>query len=136
MDLHEEIAKMAHELYIKSGCMEGRDRENWLEAERLVLASHASQELEEPEGEERIIAEQGIEEEVEETTLRQAVHEGEEESTVMEEVEPGSPAIARKKGAAIKEAPEKIITAKKGGPAKKTAASKKGAKEKEINVSA
>jgi hypothetical protein len=41
MNLQEEIAKTAYELYKKSGCLEGRDFENWLEAERLVLAVHA-----------------------------------------------------------------------------------------------
>lgn len=38
MNLYEEIAKMAHELYEKSGRVEGRDQENWLEAERIVKA--------------------------------------------------------------------------------------------------
>jgi len=35
-NLRAEIAKKAHELYEKSGRVEGRDLENWLEAERLV----------------------------------------------------------------------------------------------------
>lgn len=38
MDLHEEIAKFAYELYEKGGRLEGRDLENWCEAERTVLA--------------------------------------------------------------------------------------------------
>ncbi|MCI0617890.1 DUF2934 domain-containing protein, partial [bacterium] len=33
-----EIANMAYELYINSGYIEGRDEENWLEAERIILA--------------------------------------------------------------------------------------------------
>jgi hypothetical protein len=38
MDLRDEIANMAYELYKNSGCIEGRDEENWLEAERIILA--------------------------------------------------------------------------------------------------
>jgi hypothetical protein len=45
MNLYEEIAKKAYELYRKSGCTEGRDFQNWLEAERLVLAGHASEDI-------------------------------------------------------------------------------------------
>lgn len=41
MDLHEEIARLAYELYEKGGRVEGRDRENWLEAEKIVRARHA-----------------------------------------------------------------------------------------------
>ncbi|MBM4129308.1 MAG: DUF2934 domain-containing protein [Nitrospira sp.] len=40
MSLHDEIAKVAAELYEKSGRIEGRDLENWLEAERIVMARH------------------------------------------------------------------------------------------------
>ena len=50
MDLHDEIAGVACELYEKSGYIQGRELENWLEAERIVLSRHASQEIEEPEG--------------------------------------------------------------------------------------
>jgi Protein of unknown function (DUF2934) len=38
MDLRDEIANMAYELYKNSGFIEGRDEENWLEAERIILA--------------------------------------------------------------------------------------------------
>lgn len=38
MDLRDEIANMAYELYKNSGYIEGRDEENWLEAERIILA--------------------------------------------------------------------------------------------------
>ncbi len=41
MNLHEEIAKLAYELYERSGRIEGRDRENWLEAEKIIRARHA-----------------------------------------------------------------------------------------------
>lgn len=37
---HEEIARVAHELYEKSGRVPGREIENWLEAERIVKARH------------------------------------------------------------------------------------------------
>jgi len=36
--LYEEIAKVAYEIYEKSGYIEGRDLDNWLEAERIVMA--------------------------------------------------------------------------------------------------
>jgi len=45
MKLHEEIERTAYELYKKSGCIDGRDFENWLDAERIVLTRHASQEI-------------------------------------------------------------------------------------------
>ena len=43
MNLHEEISKLAYELYEKSG-RAGRDIENWLEAEKLVMARYAKKE--------------------------------------------------------------------------------------------
>ena len=49
MNLHEEIAKVAYELYETRGCIHGYDFDDWLEAERIVLGRHAGQELEEPE---------------------------------------------------------------------------------------
>ncbi len=44
MDLHDEISKLAYELYEKSGRPEGRDLENWCEAERIVMARHEEKE--------------------------------------------------------------------------------------------
>lgn len=38
MDIREEIAKVAYELYEKKGRIEGRHVEDWLEAERIVMA--------------------------------------------------------------------------------------------------
>lgn len=38
--LEEKIRKVAYELYVKSGYIPGRDLENWLEAERIVLAKY------------------------------------------------------------------------------------------------
>jgi hypothetical protein len=40
MNFQHEIADLAYELYLNSGCAEGRDIENWLEAERIILARH------------------------------------------------------------------------------------------------
>ncbi|MCC6347215.1 MAG: DUF2934 domain-containing protein [Nitrospirales bacterium] len=37
MNVHEKISKVARELYEKSGWREGRDLENWLEAEKIVM---------------------------------------------------------------------------------------------------
>lgn len=36
MHLHDEIAKVPFELYKKSERVDGRDLENWLEAEKIV----------------------------------------------------------------------------------------------------
>ncbi len=38
MDMQEEIAKAAYELYEKSGCTPGREVDNWLQAEKIVMA--------------------------------------------------------------------------------------------------
>jgi hypothetical protein len=35
---NKEIAMLAYELYVSSGCEEGRDLDNWLEAERILAA--------------------------------------------------------------------------------------------------
>ena len=35
-DNHDVIAQLACELYCKSGHIQGRDLDNWLEAERLI----------------------------------------------------------------------------------------------------
>lgn len=34
--IEEEIRQVAYEIYVKSGCIEGRDLDNWLEAKRIV----------------------------------------------------------------------------------------------------
>lgn len=51
MNLHDEIAAVAYELYEVRGYIPGRDLDDWLDAERIVLARHAGQEIEEPEEE-------------------------------------------------------------------------------------
>ncbi len=43
MNLFDEIAKVAYELYEKSGFIDGRDLDNWLEAERIVMARLAEE---------------------------------------------------------------------------------------------
>jgi len=51
MNLHDEIAAVSYELHEARGSISGRDLDDWLEAERIVLARHAGQEIEEPEEE-------------------------------------------------------------------------------------
>ena len=45
MDSHDEIAKVAFELYEKSGRVDGKNLENWLEAEKIVKAKYAGTDL-------------------------------------------------------------------------------------------
>jgi Protein of unknown function (DUF2934) len=40
---HEEIASLACQLYIQSGRQEGRDAENWLQAEQILRKQLAGQ---------------------------------------------------------------------------------------------
>jgi hypothetical protein len=39
-NIYDEIAQVAHDLYEKSGRIQGRSVQNWLEAEKMVLARH------------------------------------------------------------------------------------------------
>jgi len=118
MNLHEEIAKVAYELYEKSGCIKGRDAENWREAEMIVLTRNASQDIEEPEGEELVFAEKDLIEEVESSGPMYGKTMG-KEITEIEEIAVQGPAIGTEEDIEIKT--EKIK------PAKRTAA--KGRKE-------
>jgi hypothetical protein len=43
MNLHEEISKVAYELYEKGGRLGGRDLDNWLEAEGIIRIRYASE---------------------------------------------------------------------------------------------
>jgi hypothetical protein len=92
MNLHDEIAKVAYDIYQKSGYIGGLDAENWLNAERIVLMRHASQDIEEPEGEEPIITEERFSEEVEEKGLQHAGYKIKKEAVVIEDVR--EPALA------------------------------------------
>jgi hypothetical protein len=125
MNLHEEIARVAYELYKKSGCIEGRDAVNWLDAERIVLTRHASQDIEEPEGEILSYEEKGIVEEVEGTGLEYAGQKIKEDTTVIEEIEVQAPPLGTKEDIAIK--------AEKIRPAKKAAAKEKKVPPKKIS---
>jgi len=40
-NLHDEIAMVAYTLFENSGRLHGYDLENWLEAEKMVMAEHA-----------------------------------------------------------------------------------------------
>jgi hypothetical protein len=44
VNLHEEILTVARNLFERSGQVEGRDLDNWLNAERLVMARYKQQE--------------------------------------------------------------------------------------------
>jgi hypothetical protein len=44
VNINDEIARMAHEIYVKSGYKHGRDVENWLEAERIIKGRHTAAE--------------------------------------------------------------------------------------------
>ena len=101
-NLHDEIATVSYGLYEKSGYLESRTLANWLEAERIVLVRHASQQIEEPEGEDPVIAAEGLTEEVEGPEQRDANQEKEDGATVMEEIEVKGPVIAAEKRAAEK----------------------------------
>ncbi|HXX58910.1 MAG TPA: DUF2934 domain-containing protein [Thermodesulfovibrionales bacterium] len=46
MNIYDEIAKVAHELFMKRGYAHGHDIEDWLAAERIVKARHASKSTE------------------------------------------------------------------------------------------
>jgi len=52
MNIHDEIAAVAYELFEARGRIPVRDLDDWLDAERIVLARHAGQDIEEPEEEE------------------------------------------------------------------------------------
>lgn len=82
MNLHDEIAKFAYELYEARGCIHGCDLDDWLEAERIVLARHAGQEIEEPEEADLLEEEAAMEEEKIEAA---------DEDTVIEEIESKEP---------------------------------------------
>lgn len=38
--IEEEIKQVAYEIYVNSGCIPGRDIDNWIEAERIVLEKY------------------------------------------------------------------------------------------------
>lgn len=39
---HEQIARRAHEIWVKQGCRHGQDQQHWLEAERQLRAELAA----------------------------------------------------------------------------------------------
>ena len=44
MNLFNEIAKVAYELYEKNGYIQSRDLDHWIEAEKIVIARLAEEE--------------------------------------------------------------------------------------------
>jgi hypothetical protein len=49
MNIYDQIAQMAYSIYEKNGKVEGRDLDNWLEAESIVLGQKHQQQRKEPE---------------------------------------------------------------------------------------
>ena len=45
-ELEEEIRRLAYELYEKGGRVPGKELENWLEAEKIILSKYASEKSE------------------------------------------------------------------------------------------
>jgi hypothetical protein len=45
MKWYDEIARIARELYEKNGKVEGRDLDNWLEAEKIVMKQYREYEM-------------------------------------------------------------------------------------------
>lgn len=43
MNIYDQISEMAYLIYEKNGKVQGRDLDNWLEAERIVLAQNDTQ---------------------------------------------------------------------------------------------
>lgn len=39
-NLNNEIARVAYEIYVQSGYVQGHDLDHWLEAERIILSNH------------------------------------------------------------------------------------------------
>jgi hypothetical protein len=113
---------------MKSGGIDGRDYQNWLDAERIVLTRHASQDIEEPEGEEPIITEEVIVEEIEEKAPVHAKQKNEENATVMEEIEVQRPALGTKEDIAMRT--EKIRPPKASAKEKKVTSKKTGKKSR------
>ena len=50
MDLYNDIAKVAYELYEKNGYFQNRDLDHWLEAEKIVMARLAEEEKKKEKG--------------------------------------------------------------------------------------
>jgi len=46
MDLNDEIAKVAYELFERDGRQHGKDKEHWIEAEMIVKARRMEREAE------------------------------------------------------------------------------------------
>ncbi len=59
MDLRDEIANLAYELYKNSGFVEGRDQENWLEAERIISARNRLEPEKPPTNKKRVMRSKG-----------------------------------------------------------------------------
>ncbi len=45
MDLYEEIAKLAYEMFEREGMVHGKHLDHWFEAERIVISKYKEQEI-------------------------------------------------------------------------------------------
>jgi len=61
LDLREEIARLAYEIFEREGRVHGRDLDHWLEAERIVLSRYEVQLTEEGKEGVKIEAEKEVE---------------------------------------------------------------------------
>jgi len=48
MNTDNDVAIIAYELWLKSGCVHGRDCEHWLEAEKIAKQGQAVKKVKEP----------------------------------------------------------------------------------------
>ena len=96
-----EIAKVAYDLWEKGGCIPGKDLENWLEAERIVMTMTIS---------------------AEKSTAKEKQKKVAPYEKIPVELKKASPKEMKK------EAPEKKVAARK--TAKKTESKKEGRKTK------
>jgi len=48
MNTQNEVAKIAYDLWLKSGCAHGKDFEQWLEAEKIAGRGQAVQKVKKP----------------------------------------------------------------------------------------
>lgn len=39
--LEEKIRQLAYEIYVQSGCIPGKDLDNWLQAEKIVIEKYS-----------------------------------------------------------------------------------------------
>ncbi len=111
-NVNDEIARVAYDLYLKSGCLPCRELGNWLEAEMIVLARHAGQDMEETEGPSPGEEAEELQEARSEGYPAGRGMEGREGETVMEEID-------AQEAVAVRKSRKKAVVADKAKPVKK-----------------